>query len=930
VQKFLRVKPPGIRRKSSLRLIAIMVAASIAVPLPALANTLQTKSFGAVVLNNSIAGAVQNTDCTNPARGQGFFADLYQVSGTTAAKIYLREGNPGVGLADPWLQIVAANRTTVIAEDDDGGNDDTNGDGRRYSSYLQVASLEPGQFVVATTIGAGQLGTYTLFSDVPLTQVTECPQVISMTAPGSAAYGSPISISASTNTGQLVTLTSDTPSICTVATSSAPNFTVSSLKTGTCTVRASQDGNGANAPAVPVTRDITIGAKTLTLTGVSGTPKDFDGTTAVILTGTPSISGVINSDDVSLSGTVSGAFVSAAAGSRAITLSGISLTGAQASNYSLPTSINGTINKINQTITWSPTVSSFLPSNTPVFAAASATGDGSITYSITNAGTTGCTVNSGTRTLSFSTPGTCTVRATASGTNYNPATADYSFTVAKVDQNLTWDPSLILRPSQTGTSFSAAVSSGDGTVSYSVQNAGSSGCTVSGRALSFTSEGICVVRATAASATDFNVATIDVTFTISKLNQFLTWSPTTALSASLTTHNVDAATTSGDGSITYSVVSAGNTGCTLSGRDLSFTAAGTCKVRATAGATSDFNTANTELDFVVSPIPQTITWAPRSTVSVSARTLTPSASPVTSGSGAISYQVIDAGTSSCAVNSSSGVLTFSQAGQCRVRATSASTSLEASASAEVTFTITPLVVVPTPTVTPTPNPSPTLTASASPNATEILDKPVSLKTGSMIEIISSSGQPQQVLVGPSGLPSLKPLESMAIVNGSSVPFTLTPDVSRTGLVIEGGNFAVTLAATSAEGSDTNLNSQGELVLTSGMFATFSGTGFAPNTEIVVWMFSTPRQLGTVVTDESGNFVGKLPIPTDMEAGDHTVQLNGLTEDGETRSLAVGVELAQADSGQSDFPIVITVLGVLALAALTWFYFLGIKRRKKST
>jgi hypothetical protein len=124
---------------------------------------------------------------------------------------------------------------------------------------------------------------------------------------------------------------------------------------------------------------------------------------------------------------------------------------------------------------------------------------------------------------------------------------------------------------------------------------------------------------------------------------------------------------------------------------------------------------------------------------------------------------------------------------------------------------------------------------------------------------------------------------------------VTQVASNTALKIDGGEFNVTLSASSAAGTSSSLNSLGELILTSGNFATFSGTGFAPNSEIVVWLFSTPTKLGTVVTDASGSFSGSLAVPSDLEAGQHTVQLNGETSDGETRSLAVGVELVAEQS-----------------------------------
>ena len=83
--------------------------------------------------------------------------------------------------------------------------------------------------------------------------------------------------------------------------------------------------------------------------------------------------------------------------------------------------------------------------------------------------------------------------------------------------------------------------------------------------------------------------------------QTVTWSPTTALTTAQSPNTPLAASSSGDGAITYGVQSAGATGCTInsSTRVLSFTAAGSCVVRATAATTSNFLTGYIDATFTV-------------------------------------------------------------------------------------------------------------------------------------------------------------------------------------------------------------------------------------------------------------------------------------------------------------------------------------------
>ena len=86
----------------------------------------------------------------------------------------------------------------------------------------------------------------------------------------------------------------------------------------------------------------------------------------------------------------------------------------------------------------------------------------------------------------------------------------------------------------------------------------------------------------------------------------------------------------------------------------------------------------------------TVSWNP-TTVRVleTASTLTPSSVASTSGNGTISYSVVQTSTSDCSVNSSTGVITFTTAGTCIVRATSSLTRAFYSGTADVTFVVTP-------------------------------------------------------------------------------------------------------------------------------------------------------------------------------------------------------------------------------------------------
>jgi uncharacterized repeat protein (TIGR02543 family) len=112
--------------------------------------------------------------------------------------------------------------------------------------------------------------------------------------------------------------------------------TLTPTATGTCLVTATKVANGNYLAASSVSTAITVNPKALTISGLTGVNKEFDGGVAGSITGTPTLVGVVGSDDVLLLGTPVFTFASAnAANGITLTASGYTLTGTTAGNYTL-------------------------------------------------------------------------------------------------------------------------------------------------------------------------------------------------------------------------------------------------------------------------------------------------------------------------------------------------------------------------------------------------------------------------------------------------------------------------------------------------------------------------------------------------------------------------------------------------------------------
>ncbi|WP_277494917.1 beta strand repeat-containing protein [Aurantimicrobium minutum] len=229
-----------------------------------------------------------------------------------------------------------------------------------------------------------------------------------------------------------------------------------------------------------------------------------------------------------------------------------------------------------------------------------------------------------------------------------------------------------------------------GTVQYSIPSAVNPG--------TYSVSYVSGLTLTGANANNYYLAPFttptSVTITSALTAQTVIWSPTNtsaAFSTSQLTPN-SSATSSGFGAISYAVNNAGTTGCTVSGSNppvISFTSAGDCVVRASAAGTVTEASAFKDVVFTITtPQAQTVTWAPTNTqVMANASPLTPSVLATTSGTGNITYSVQSDTTSQCTVGNSTGIVSFSGAGVCVIRATANANATFSSAYKDVTFTI---------------------------------------------------------------------------------------------------------------------------------------------------------------------------------------------------------------------------------------------------
>ncbi len=136
-------------------------------------------------------------------------------------------------------------------------------------------------------------------------------------------------------------------------------------------------------------------------------------------------------------------------------------------------------------------------------------------------------------------------------------------------------------------------------------------------------------------------------------------------------------------------------------------------------------------------------------------------------------------------------------------------------------------------------------------------------------------------------------EGAATMNGESIPV----DISRldNAFVVSGGGISATISGLSPEGTRISLDADGSLRLEESDRIVVEAAGYEPDEDVEVWMFSTPRLLGTVTGDSSGRFSNNFELPAGIEAGAHRLVLKGNTNTGQDIVLSLGINFGAATS-----------------------------------
>ncbi len=531
-------------------------------------------------------------------------------------------------------------------------------------------------------------------------------------------------------------------------------------------------------------------------------------------------------------------------------------------------------------------------------------GTGAVTYSVSSGS---CTVNGSVLTLGEA-GSSCSVTATkAADDNYTQASsAATSISTAKAAQSVlsistttaTYGQDLVL--GMTG-------GSGTGAVSYQVV---SGTCSIVGALLTPGNAGSsCVIKVTKATDTNYlERSSSNTTITINKASQ-TGLSVTSALS--FTTGSTLTLTATGgqsSGSLSWSL-SSGQ--CSLNGTSLTATRGGiSCDVEVTRAGDTNYLSRSVTVTISVDKIVQVLTFQS-----------TPPSSPVVGGTytvqvtsdASLAPTVSIASNSASVCSISAGVVTFNTAGTCVISATQSGNDTYAAAAASQSITVS---VVPTTSTTVAPvsgsggngsSPSTTIPQSAVP--APVSTSSTTTTTTTTTTIPADPGSPNLDANGEA--PSLDAGEATAVVRGKRVK-VLTKAANGVLTMTLPGNVIFTIGTTNSASGGAQVGADGVLKMYGNSSLDVGVSGFVPKTTYTVYMFSDPVELGRGEASSKGTVNDTVIIPKDAEAGEHTLQVNGVGPGDEVISVSMGFEIVERESNTRIAVLVITLAVALAL------------------
>jgi hypothetical protein len=171
------------------------------------------------------------------------------------------------------------------------------------------------------------------------------------------------------------------------------------------------------------------------------------------------------------------------------------------------------------------------------------------------------------------------------------------------------------------------------------------------------------------------------------------------------------------------------------------------------------------------------------------------------------------------------------------------------------------------------------------------------------------------------IPDVK--ESVVLVNGSAVTSKVTTDGEA--VDISAGVVVARFKALDKNGDLIAPLPSGQLQLNNAVAITISAKGLLPQSDVRVWMRSTPTLLGTSQVSVDGTINDSFNVSA--PSGEHRIIIDGLNELSQSITMSIGASASNSDTSSTSMALIIAPL---ALAVFGAVFLPPVVRRRRHT
>jgi hypothetical protein len=166
-------------------------------------------------------------------------------------------------------------------------------------------------------------------------------------------------------------------------------------------------------------------------------------------------------------------------------------------------------------------------------------------------------------------------------------------------------------------------------------------------------------------------------------------------------------------------------------------------------------------------------------------------------------------------------------------------------------------------------------------------------------------------------------ESVVLVNGSAVTSKVTTDGEAVDIIA--GVVVARFKALDKNGDLIAPLPSGQLQLNNAVAITISAKGLLPQSDVRVWMRSTPTLLGTSQVSVDGTINDSFNVSA--PSGEHRIIIDGLNELSQSITMSIGASASNSDTSSTSMALIIAPL---ALAVFGAVFLPPVVRRRRHT